>query len=62
VAFDRPVSAAIFIVVIGHVIVYGPFLPAVRDLVAVLLLVPAIRLTTLGGSLGYARRASDQDS
>ncbi len=45
-AFDRPLSAAMFITMYGHWIVYGSFRPVVRDLVGVLLLVPMIRLTT----------------
>jgi small-conductance mechanosensitive channel len=44
--FDRPASAAMFITLIGHTIVYGAVRPVVRDLVGVLLLVPMIRLTT----------------
>jgi small-conductance mechanosensitive channel len=46
VVFDRPVSAAWLIALIGHVIVYGSARPVVRDLFGVLLLVPMIRLTT----------------
>jgi len=44
--FDRPLSAALFIAVTGHFFVYGIARPVVRDLLQVLLLVPAIRLTT----------------
>jgi potassium-dependent mechanosensitive channel len=43
--FDRPFSAALFVAVAGHFLVYGAARPVVRDLVQVLLLVPAIRLT-----------------
>ena len=44
--FDRPLSAALLITVIGHSVVYGSARPVVRDLAQVLLLVPVIRLTT----------------
>jgi len=44
--FDRPFSAALFIAVAGHFFVYGAARPVVRDLFQVLLVVPAIRLTT----------------
>ena len=44
--FDRPLSAALFIAVAGHFFVYGAARPVVRDLFQVLLVVPAIRLTT----------------
>ena len=44
--FDRPLSAALFIAVAGHFFVYGAARPVVRDVVQVLLLVPALRLTT----------------
>ena len=44
--FDRPLSAALFIAVVGHFFVYGTARPVVRDLFQVLLLFPAIRLTT----------------
>ncbi len=43
---DRPLSAALFIAAAGHFFLYGAARPVVRDLVQVLLLVPAIRLTT----------------
>ena len=45
-AFDRPVSAATFVTMLPHWIVYGAFRPVVRDAVGVLLLIPMIRLTT----------------
>jgi len=45
--FDRPFSTALFIAMIGHLIVYGVVRPVVRDLGQLLLLVPVIRLTTL---------------
>jgi len=44
--FDRPLSAALFVAVAGHFLLYGAARPVVRDLIQVLLLVPAIRLTT----------------
>jgi potassium efflux system protein len=44
-AFDRPLSAAMFITMAGHMLVYGSLRPVVRDLVGVLLLVPMFRLT-----------------
>jgi len=44
--FDRPFSAALFIAVAGHFLVYGAARPVVRDLAQILVMVPAIRLTT----------------
>jgi len=44
-AFDRPLSAATFVTMLVHLIVYGAFRPVVRDVIGVVLLVPTIRLT-----------------
>jgi potassium-dependent mechanosensitive channel len=43
---DRPFSAALVAAVAGHFFVYGAARPVVRDLAQLLLLVPALRLTT----------------
>jgi small-conductance mechanosensitive channel len=44
-AFDRPISAAAFVAMLGHFLAYGSFRPVVQNVVGVLLLVPMIRLT-----------------